>query len=130
MAHMNLLKVAALGSLLSLSALAGAATDSTNPYAAERDPEGFLKEPICAFHKSVRKSLEVFLDEVPTGLRAANGEWDMEILADPADGSWTLVGKSRDPEAKSYQLCHLARGLSDTPYTQEVWYRKYFQGTP
>ncbi|MGX1018173.1 hypothetical protein AB7M33_000849 [Pseudomonas sp. Y3 TE3536] len=130
MARIDLLKVVAFGSLLGFSAVTGAATDNSNSYAAERDPEGFLKEPSCGFHTSVKKSLVVFLAEAPTGITAVNDAWDMEIFSDPADGSWTLVGKSRNPEEQSSQLCRLARGQANTPYAQEVWYRKYFDNTP
>jgi len=50
----------------------------------------------------------------------------MEIYADPAEGSWTLVGKSRDPKANSSFLCEIAKGMAPTPYAQQVWYQKYF----
>ncbi|WP_236181483.1 hypothetical protein [Pseudomonas sputi] len=51
----------------------------------------------------------------------------MEIYANTQSGTWALVGKSKKPDAKKFQLCYIAQGLPNTPFTQEVWYRKYFQ---
>jgi len=125
MTSTSFLKTAFLSGLMATSALSGTACASS-PQLIERDAEGFFKEPSCDYHFYIKRGLSNFSGETPTGIKAQNEKWDMEIYADPADGSWTLVGKSRDPKANSSFLCKIANGMSPAPYAQQVWYRNYF----
>lgn len=125
MTSANFLKTAFLSAVIATSALS-APTASANPYLKERDTEGFFKEPICNYDFYIKRSLFRFLNEKPTGITSQNQKWDMEIYADEAGGSWTLVGKSKDPKANPRFWCEIAKGMSTTPYAQQVWYQNYF----
>lgn len=130
MAKLDLLKIVALGSVLGSSLLAGSAS-AGSVLDREQDAEGLFKEPICDYDFRIKKSLSFLLGEQPTGIKSSNSKWEMELYANPTDGNWTLVGKSQEPTTSSInRLCQLARDLPDRPYTQKVWYRKYFQVTP
>lgn len=120
------LKVSFLITLFFTGVLAVAAVNA-KPVSIENDAEGFLKKPVCGFHKSIIKTLAVFSKETPTGIKASNNKWDMEIYTNTETGTWTLVGKSKDPGAKKFQLCHIALGVSSQPYTQQKWYDLYFK---
>ncbi|MNE46541.1 hypothetical protein D3C80_1408840 [compost metagenome] len=131
MTSVSLLKIAALGSLLASSTIAGTAIADYDILTREQSAEGLFKEPICDYDFRIKKGLSTLLGEQPTGITASNSKWDMELYANPTRGNWTLVGKSKEPTTSSIKkLCTLASGLSDNPYTQEVWFRKYFQDTP
>ncbi len=123
------LKKAFISSLLTLSVLSGAALANTDLYTVERDSEGFMKEPACGFHTNIKKYLEVMSGQSPTGIKASNDKWDMEIYSNTQNNTWTLVGKSKDPSAKKFQLCYIAQGTSDQPYAQQAWYQAYFGKT-
>lgn len=131
MTNVSLLKIAALGSLLASSTIAGTAIADYDILTREQSAEGLFKEPTCDYEVRIKRSLSTLLGEQPTGIKASNSKWDMELYANPTDRNWTLVGKSREPTTSSIKrLCQLARGLPSRPYMQEVWYRKYFHGTP
>lgn len=118
--------------LLSMTLIAGAlsgAEKNKDIYAVETDDIGFLKEPVCGFHKNIIKTLAVFSKETTTGIKASNDKWDMEIYTNAQKGTWTLVGKSKDPSTKKFQLCHIAQGTSNQAYTQQKWYQLYFKGS-
>ncbi|MCY1376574.1 hypothetical protein D9M69_640750 [compost metagenome] len=91
------------------------------------DSEDLYKMPSCAYDAVVKKSLEIQLGEVPTGIKASNAKWDMELYANPQDGSWTLVGKDKTPEGNVNKSCRLASGAGNQPYTQQKWYGLYFE---
>ena len=92
----------------------------------ERTSEGFYKDPTCSYDFSIKRSLIKISGEEPTGIKASNSKWDMEIYANVKDRSWTLVGKSKDPSAPPNELCKLASSI-DKPYAQEKWYAAYFK---
>lgn len=91
----------------------------------EYGEDGMYKQPICDYSFRITKPLATMLKEVPTGLKASNDKWDMEIYANTQTGTWTLVGKSKDPAARSTQLCTLASSI-DRPYNKEKWFVAYF----
>lgn len=63
---------------------------------------------------------------LPTGRKASNAQWDMEIYSKQSSGQWVLLGKSRDPKvAASDELCQLAFGKG--AYTGTNWYRTNFR---
>lgn len=97
-------------------------------HAAEKevDANGIYKEPICDYAFRITKSLTTMVEELPTGLKASTDKWDMEIYANAKTGTWTLVGKSKDPSARSTHLCRLASSIEKT-YTKEKWFVD-FQG--
>ena len=104
----------------------GAAIRDPNDDDVALGPDGIFKYPTCDYDFRIKKSLEVFLKELPTGIKASTDKWDMEIYADSKGGSWTLVGKSKDPGARSTHVCKLARSI-DVPYANEKWFRTYFK---
>lgn len=96
----------------------------------ERDTNGLYKEPVCEIGYRVKSLLVNIARQQPTGIKASNDKWDMEIYNNPETNSWTLVGKSKAPEAAhSSKLCRLASGLQ-TPYVQEKWYALDFAKQP
>ena len=92
----------------------------------ERTSEGFDKDPTCSYDFSIKRSLSKLGEKEPTGIKASNNKWDMEIYANATGKSWTLVGKSKDPSAAQDELCKLASSI-DKPYAQEKWYAAYFK---
>lgn len=88
--------------------------------------DGILKNPTCDYAFRIGKALEVMKGELPTGIKASTDQWDMEIYANSKGGSWTLVGKSKDPGARSTHVCRLARS-TNAPYNNEKWFRTYFK---
>lgn len=92
----------------------------------ERDPaSGLFKEPDCRMGYSIKGDLKM-LKQDPTGHKASNSKWDMEIYSNAQTNGWTLVGKSKAPEAaSSSKLCRLASGRQ-TPYEKEKWYAQDF----
>lgn len=123
MSAIDTMKNAFVSTLLLASGFSGAA------YAQEREygPDGLYKEPICDYEFRVKKSLTIMGEKFPTGLKASTDKWDMEIYA-AKDGAWTLVGKSKDPSARSTHICKLASSI-DRPYDKEKWYVSYFSGS-
>lgn len=121
MAASNALKTAFISSLLAISALPGI----SNADQRELDAEGFYKEPVCGHHALIKQSLSIMVGEEPTGIKASNAKWDMEIYLNKKDGSWTLLGKSKDGSVPSYKVCSLASSL-DSPFDQQKWYTTYF----
>ena len=113
------LKTALISTVLAASAFSGAAYAQE----AERGPDGMFKEPSCDYDFTIKRSLEKIGKKIPTGIKASNDKWDMEIYANPTNGAWTLVGKSKT--SKTSDLCKLASGTS-SPYTQEKWFTSYF----
>ncbi len=120
--------------LLSKSGLAAAAFTvvafalpaQAGEWERERDSTGLYKEPVCEMGHRVKNLLVNIARQTPTGLTASNDKWDMEIYNNPETNSWTLVGKSKAPEAAhSSKLCRLASGLQ-TPYAKEKWYAQDF----
>jgi len=89
------------------------------------DALGLRTSPICDYSFRIIKSLSIMLEQEPTGIKASNDKWDMEVYVSQT-GNWALVGKSKDPNANSRHLCQLAKGQSTTPYVQQVWYQSYF----
>ena len=121
MSAVHAMKTALLSTLLVASAFSGAAYAQEK----ERGPDGLYKEPTCDFDFSIKKALSKMSGKVPTGLKASNSKWDMEIYANAQDKSWTLVGKSKDPSATQGELCKLASSI-DKPYDKEKWFAAYF----
>lgn len=121
------LKSALLSTALIAGALSGAEKNK-DIYAVEIDDIGFLKEPACGFHENIKKYLEVLSGQTPSGIKASNDKWDMEIYSNPQKNTWTLVGKSRAPGAKNkFQLCYLAQDAANEPYAGQKWYELYFK---
>lgn len=50
----------------------------------------------------------------------------MELFANPQNGKWALIGKSKDPKMPSDEICVLASS-SIVPYAKERWFTAYFQ---
>lgn len=121
------LRMAFLSPLMIISTFSVAAHAATSAPLREVDAEDLYKKPVCAYDAVVKKSLEIQLGEVPTGIKESNAKWDMEIYSNPQDGSWTLVGKNKTPEGNVNKSCQLAKGLGNQPYTQKKWYRLYFE---
>ena len=92
----------------------------------EYGADGMYRQPICDYSFRITKSLAIMLEEVATGIKASNEKWDMEIYANAKTGTWTLIGKSRDPTARSTQLCTLASSIA-RPYNNEVWFVTHFR---
>ena len=92
----------------------------------EYGADGMYKQPLCDYSFRITKPLAIMFEEVPTGIKASSDSWDMEIFANSKTGTWTLVGKSRDPSARSTQLCKLASSI-ERPYTNELWFAKHFK---
>ena len=81
MSAAQVLKTAFISTVLAASAFSGAA------HAQEKElgADGLYKEPICGYAFRIKKSLSILVGEEPTGIKEANGKWDMEIYADPKD---------------------------------------------
>lgn len=121
------LKAALLAMLLTTGALSETETNK-DLYTVEVDDIGFLKEPACSFHENIKKYLEILSSQTPSGIKASNDKWDMEIYSNPEENTWTLVGKSRAPGAKNkVQLCYIAQDAANEPYTEQKWYKLYFE---
>lgn len=120
----SFLQAACIGYLLTISLSAAAMTD---PLGNELDVEGLYKEPICGYDRVIQKGLKLMLSEDPTGIKAENDKWEMEIYTGQKYNSWTLVGKSKSPDSNPRKLCKLAGGITpDYPYQELIWYKKYF----
>jgi len=92
----------------------------------EYGADGMYRQPICDYSFRITKPLAIMFEEVATGIKASNEKWDMEIYANAKTGTWTLIGKSRDPTARSTQLCKLASSIA-RPYNNEVWFVTHFR---
>ncbi|WP_042955277.1 hypothetical protein [Pseudomonas sp. G5(2012)] len=120
----SFLQAAYIGYLLTISVSAAAMTD---PLGNELDVEELYKQPICGYDRVIKKGLKLVLGEEPTGIKAENDKWELEIYTDPKHNTWTLVGKGKSPDSNPRKLCHLAKGItSDNPYQEAIWYKKYF----
>ncbi|MNG36589.1 hypothetical protein D3C84_1236660 [compost metagenome] len=75
------------------------------------------------------KDMLVENSELPSGKKASNDKWDMEIYENKAAGLWSLLSRNKNPASEYEESCILKSGY-DTSYTQEKWYKKYFQQTP
>lgn len=98
-----------------------ACTGAAHAYEKEIDASGLYKEPICDYDFRIKKSLAILGEKFPTGLKASTDRWDMEIYATKDNKAWTLIGKSKDPSARSTHLCRLASSF-DKPYAKEKWF--------
>ncbi len=113
-----------------ISAAFAASTLSVMP-AHANDPaidpaSDMYKEPLCGARRNINRSLLTIAGQEPTGIKASNDKWDMEIYQNKARGDWTLVGQSKDPEVPAFMGCMLSKGLSNNPYTSQKWYAENF----
>lgn len=115
MAQLGILKTTLISSIFAVNAL------STPAFANDE----LSQKPSCDMNFLVTDSLRDHAGVVPTGEKASNKQWDMEIYANPKTGTWVLLGKSKDPKADSEELCYLAKGSS--PYRQTAWYQANFK---
>lgn len=115
-----LLKTGLVASIFALGAMALPA--QANEWERERDANGLYKEPVCDFAFRVKSALTNFSKQASTGLKASNDKWEMEIYSNTETKSWTLVGKSKAPDASTNKLCRLAGGPGTNPYSSEKWY--------
>lgn len=88
------------------------------------DALGLRTDPICDLSDD---AVQIFARQVPTGIKASNDQWDMEIYENAANGSWSLMGASRTKETASWERCTLAKGGEARGYVDAPWYRKYFR---
>lgn len=89
------------------------------------DALGVRVAPICAFTTNGTK---IMARQLPTGITASNGQWEMELYENSETGSWTLIGKStatRAPAGGRY--CFLAQGSVARSYLDAKWYQAWFK---
>lgn len=107
-----------------LVSIFAAFTGTAQAVEKELDANGLYNEPICDYDFRVKKSLTILGEKFPTGLKVSTDKWDMEIYA-AKDGAWTLIGKSKDPAARSTHICRLASSI-DKPYAKEKWFVDFY----
>jgi len=120
-----LLKTGLVASIFALGAMAAAPAHAEREWERERDANGLYKEPVCDFGFRVKSALINIAKQTPTGIKASNDKWEMEIYNNPETNSWTLVGKSKAPDASANKLCRLA-SAQQSPYAIEKWYAMDF----
>ena len=100
--------------------------------AGSLDPDGLDTAPSCSAKITALESLRKVDNDTPTGITASNKDWKMEILADPQDGSWTLVGESLKAGAQKNILCVLNTDIMgfSNEIAQEAFYKTYFATVP
>lgn len=88
--------------------------------------------PTCHKKDFLVKSMQEEDNDTPTGLRASNRDWKLEIYADSADGSWTVVGESLKDAGKSGKICRLNANFMGFPNEihKEKFYQQYFASVP
>ncbi|GAA4340339.1 hypothetical protein GCM10023165_20260 [Variovorax defluvii] len=91
----------------------------------ERDAMGLYKEPVCDFGFRVKSALTNIAKQHSTGVKATTAQWEMEVFNNPDSKSWTLVGKSKAPDASPNKLCRLSGG-QQSPYDEQPWFKEYF----
>ncbi len=124
---MRTYKTAAIFIIGCAVALSGRSGERDPEKDKERAPDGLYAEPVCDYEFRIKKQRETMLGEVPTGITASSSKWEMEIYANSKTGTWTLVGKSKDPSARlKTTWCRLSSGI-DTPHQQEKWFQSYFR---
>jgi len=121
-----LLKTGLVASIFALGAMVAAPANAAGDWDRERDANGLYKEPACDFAFRVKSALTNFSKQAPTGIKASNDKWEMEIYSNAETQSWTLVGKSKAPDASPNKLCRLAGGPGTNPYASEKWYAMDF----
>ncbi|MCP5272039.1 MAG: sel1 repeat family protein [Burkholderiaceae bacterium] len=85
------------------------------------DAHGLRVSPFCSATYDVTLKT---LKQDPTGGKATNSRWELEIYANAKSGSWTVLGRSSDKTYPAYVECVLAKGTGD--YRAEVWYKHHF----
>jgi hypothetical protein len=111
---------------LAVAASAGVAS------AGSLGQDGLDTAPSCSAKTTALESLSKVDNDTPTGIMASTKDWKMEILADPQDGSWTLVGESLKVGAQKNILCVLNTDIMGFPneIAQEAFYKTYFVTVP
>lgn len=120
---MNYLKTCMISAAFALSSLAATPAHAD----LEIDPATDLfKEPLCRAQTNTIRALKIISGQEPTGIKASNDKWDMEIYQNKERGDWTLVGRSKNPEIPQFMLCQLVKHTSNVSYTTQKWYGEHF----
>jgi len=98
---------------------------ATQAIAADLDSDGFRNDKTCDTMEVVKNSVTKLDKQQPTGLKASNAKWDMEMYQD-ADGRWSLVGINKSPKDKYEQARVLMSGPAKRPYASQPFYAKFF----
>jgi hypothetical protein len=120
----KLLKSGLIGMAFGICALGNGAYAASD----EVDEKGMFKQPVCGPGPRIQNILAKIAGQQPSGITASNSKWDMEIYLDKAEGDWTLVGKSKAPDASPRKLCMVAAGLSNDPFEKKPWFKEDFAG--
>jgi len=116
MMSMDSMRPTVFAATLAVSAL------SANAAPPVYDEQGLEKNPVCSY--ALPESLLIMHKQKPTGEKAQTPKWEIEVYANKEKKTWTLVGKSKAPDADTDEMCHLANGIGD--YKAQKWFTSYF----
>lgn len=94
----------------------------------EYDSYGLRSNPTCGHEQITERYFVKIRNQPPSGIKAENDKWKMEIYANKETGDWVVLGRSKTADADQTKLCGLAVGQGS--YEQFKWYREYFAKKP
>ena len=118
MTTLSLLKTSVIAPVILMTAFASHASDV--------DENGFKVKIRCDTAEVMTKAAAI-KGETPTGIKASNNTYNMEIYANKDTGSWKLMGINKNPATKFDHTCILQHGNSNFPYTSEKFYAVFFK---
>lgn len=121
---MKTMKRTILTSIFALSTVAFSAQAAEPEY----DSYGLRSNPTCAREQSTERYYVKIRNQPPSGIKAENDKWKMEIYANKETGDWIVLGRSKTADIDQTKLCGLAVGQG--PYQQFKWYQEFFAKKP
>ncbi len=94
----------------------------------EYDSYGLRSNPTCASEQGILRYYVKIRNQPPSGIRADNDKWMMEIYANNETRDWIVLGRSKNIDFDQTKLCGLAVGQG--PYEQFKWYQEFFAKKP
>lgn len=94
----------------------------------EYDSYGLRSNPTCASEQSTERYFVRIRNQPPSGIKAENDKWKMEIYTNKETRDWIVLGRSKTTDIDQTKLCGLAVGQG--PYEQFKWYQEFFVKEP
>lgn len=92
--------------------------------------DGFIEVPRCEYMFIFNRKLKR-LGQKRIVVADSNVNWRLELFENNQNGTWTLLGYSKDKLSSSHKACELAggniQGTTPSAYRAARWYQKYFQ---